>query len=79
MKALENRSILVPEDCAHGILTLEDNTDVIYLISQLFKPNFYAGVRYNDPAFQINWSAAIREISEKDANWPEFMDQESQL
>ena len=70
----ENRRMLyVPENCAHGFQTLEDNTEVFYQMSVLFRPESARGVRWNDPAFGIEWPQAGRRIiHHRDANYPDF-------
>lgn len=67
------KMIYVPEGFAHGYQTVEDNTEVLYLISEFFSPEFYAGVRWNDPAFKIVWPETKNIIiSDKDKNCPDF-------
>ena len=65
------RAVLIPEGVAHGFLTLEPDTDVLYQISPAFEPGHEAGVRWSDPAFGIEWPAQPRLISERDANYPD--------
>jgi|SRR5215472_3895922 len=62
----------VPEGCAHGFLTLADNTEVFYQMSEFYSPDFARGVRWNDPAFQITWPAKIEVISERDRTYADF-------
>jgi len=62
----------VPEDCAHGFLTLEDDTEVLYQMSQFFNAESARGARWDDPAFQIAWPHEIAVISERDKNYPDF-------
>jgi dTDP-4-dehydrorhamnose 3,5-epimerase len=62
----------VPEDCAHGFLTLEDDTEVLYQMSQFFSAESARGARWDDPAFQIAWPHEIAVISERDKNYPDF-------
>jgi dTDP-4-dehydrorhamnose 3,5-epimerase len=62
----------VPEDCAHGFLTLEDDTEVLYQMSQFFSAESARGVRWDDPAFRIAWPHEIAVISERDKNYPDF-------
>lgn len=64
------RGLYVPEGCAHGYLTLTDDTDVVYLVSEFYTPGAEAGIRWDDPALAIEWPAQVRVISEKDASWP---------
>jgi dTDP-4-dehydrorhamnose 3,5-epimerase len=69
----ENRlSIYIPAGIAHGFLTLDDNCEVFYQISEYFHPESSAGVRWDDPAFSIQWPADIRIISDRDRNYPDF-------
>lgn len=71
----ENRTMLyIPADFAHGFVTLEDNTEVDYLMSESYQPGTARGIRWNDPAFGIKWPIAVEEISERDAGWPDFSD-----
>lgn len=68
-----NRYMLyVPEGCAHGFLTLEDETEILYQISEFYRAELSQGVRWNDPAFQIIWPAKVETISERDRTYPNF-------
>lgn len=66
------RGLFIPAGCAHGFLTLEPDTDVEYLIDRDHAPGLGRGVRWNDPAFAVDWPAPPRLISERDAAWPDF-------
>jgi dTDP-4-dehydrorhamnose 3,5-epimerase len=69
----ENRTMLyVPEGFAHGFLTLEDETEVHYQISEFHAPGHARGFRWNDPAFGIAWPTDEKVISERDLNYPDF-------
>jgi dTDP-4-dehydrorhamnose 3,5-epimerase len=70
----ENYTMLyVPENFAHGYLALTDNTEIFYQVSQFYSPSHERGVRWNDPAFEIDWPNKRNiAISEKDSNWPDF-------
>lgn len=69
----ENRTMMyVPRGFAHAILTLTDDTEAIYLVSDTYAPDCERGVRWNDPAFGVEWPRQPTEISEKDAAWPDF-------
>jgi dTDP-4-dehydrorhamnose 3,5-epimerase len=69
----DNRTMLyVPEHFAHGFITLEDNTEVFYLVSEYYAPDCERGLRYNDPAFGVAWPGHIEAISEKDRTWPDY-------
>jgi dTDP-4-dehydrorhamnose 3,5-epimerase len=68
----ENRRMLyVPEKSAHGFLTLLDNTEVFYQISEFYHPESEMGVRWNDPEFAIKWPVELVQIiSPKDRGYP---------
>ncbi len=69
----ENRNMIyVPEGCAHGFLTLEDETEVFYQMSEFYNAESARGVRWNDPAFQIAWPEKVEVISERDRTYPNF-------
>jgi dTDP-4-dehydrorhamnose 3,5-epimerase len=69
----EKRNMLyIPEGCAHGFLTLEDATEILYQISEFYHPELSRGVRWDDPAFQINWPGGVKVISERDRTYPNF-------
>jgi dTDP-4-dehydrorhamnose 3,5-epimerase len=66
------RMLLVPKGCANAFLTLADETEVTYLVSEFYTPAAEMGVRWNDPAFGIRWPAEPAVISDKDRSWPDF-------
>ncbi len=68
----EPRALWVPEGCAHGFLSLEDDTWVGYQISAPYAPEYAGGVRYDDPRFGIRWPVEVAVISSKDAGYPDF-------
>ena len=72
LTADKRNMVYVPEGCAHGFLTLADDTEVFYQMSEFYSPESARGVRWNDPAFQIVWPAAIEVISERDRTYPDF-------
>ncbi len=65
-------AIFVPEGCAHGFLTLEDDTDILYQMGRPFVDGAGQGVRWNDPAFAIVWPAQPAVISPRDAGYPDY-------
>lgn len=70
----ENRKMIyIPEGFAHGFLTLADNTEVFYQISEFYMSEYSRGVRWNDPAFRIHWPDKIAVISDRDQNYPDFL------
>jgi dTDP-4-dehydrorhamnose 3,5-epimerase len=69
----DGRALYVPAGFAHGFQTLEDDTEVFYAISVPYEPSAGRGVRWDDPAFAIDWPSAVeRTISERDRTWPDF-------
>ncbi len=74
LTADNHRMLYVPEGFAHGYQTLADDTEVFYPVSQFYAPGAERGVRYNDPTFEIEWPLEVQVISEKDKNWPNYID-----
>jgi dTDP-4-dehydrorhamnose 3,5-epimerase len=72
LTAENRRQLYVPEGFAHGFQTLSGDTQVGYLISAFYAPQASGGVRYDDPAFAIDWPLPVSAISEKDRAWPDF-------
>jgi len=70
LTAERGESLFVAPGCAHGYLTLEPDTDVFYQASARYAPDSATGVRYDDPAFGIDWGAPILVVSETDRSWP---------
>jgi dTDP-4-dehydrorhamnose 3,5-epimerase len=66
------RMLYVPEGMAHGFQTLDDDTEVFYQMSTYYAPDHARGVRWNDPAFGIEWPADERTISDRDRHYPDF-------
>jgi dTDP-4-dehydrorhamnose 3,5-epimerase len=66
------RQLYIPKGVAHGFQTLTDDVEVGYLISERYRADAGAGVRYDDPAFGIAWPLPVSVISPKDAAWPDF-------
>jgi dTDP-4-dehydrorhamnose 3,5-epimerase len=64
--------LYIPEGFAHGFQTLEDDTEVLYQMSEFYHPESTRGVRWNDPAFGIKWPDIQPTISERDRNFPDF-------
>ena|SRR6266850_4170577 len=69
-----NRSMVyVPGDCGHGFQTLVDGTEVFYMVSKPYKPESGRGVRWNDPAFGIEWPyVGDRILLDRDESYPDF-------
>lgn len=67
-----HRMLYVPEGFAHGFQTLEHHTEVFYQMSQIYSPEHARGVRYNDPAFGIEWAVVDPVMNDRDRNYANF-------
>jgi dTDP-4-dehydrorhamnose 3,5-epimerase len=65
-------ALFVPEGVAHGFQTLEDDTDVLYQMTEFYNPECARGVRWNDPAFGIRWPLDEPVLSERDRAYVAF-------
>lgn len=74
LSAENHRMLYIPEGCAHGFQALEDNTEVVYQMSEFYHPESARGVRWDDPAFRITWPIKDVIISIKDASFGAFAD-----
>jgi dTDP-4-dehydrorhamnose 3,5-epimerase len=72
------KMLYVPKGFAHGFLTLEDNTEIFYQMSEFFAPDHARGFRWDDKLIGITWPNDIRVISERDRNLPDFVSPERQ-
>jgi dTDP-4-dehydrorhamnose 3,5-epimerase len=75
LTAENGRGLFVPEGCAHGFQTLVDATEVLYQMSTPYVPTAGRGVRWDDPAFGIEWPPPPpdgRTMSARDADYPDF-------
>ena len=66
------RMLYGSEGCATGFLSLENNCSMYYPSTEFYAPESAPAVRYNDPAFGIEWPGEAKVISEADSNWPDF-------
>jgi dTDP-4-dehydrorhamnose 3,5-epimerase len=73
LSADNGRALLIPEGVAHGFLTLEPDSDILYQIDRTFEFGHGRAVRWNDPAVAIDWPAAPEVISPADADLPDFV------
>jgi dTDP-4-dehydrorhamnose 3,5-epimerase len=64
--------LYVPKGFAHGFQTLEDASDLLYLMGQSYSAEHAGGVRWNDPAFRVRWPLPISSISAKDLAFPDY-------
>jgi dTDP-4-dehydrorhamnose 3,5-epimerase len=72
LTAANRRMMYVPQECAHGFLTLEDDTEVYYQMSEFYHPELARGVRWDDPSFQVKWPIPVEVISERDRTYTNF-------
>jgi len=73
LSAANRRAFYIPAGCAHGFQTLTDDAEVLYMIDTPYSPEHGRGVRWNDPAFGIDWPAESRRVmNERDAGYPDF-------
>lgn len=70
IRSQDGSSLLIPPGIAHGYLTLEPKTSVVYAMSIEFKKENYRGIRFDDPKFGIVLPKKPVEISEQDMEWP---------
>jgi dTDP-4-dehydrorhamnose 3,5-epimerase len=73
LSADNHRMLYIPAGFAHGFQSLTDDTEVFYQISAPYHPASARGVRWDDPAFGIQWPAAERIISDRDRHYPDFL------
>jgi len=72
LTADNRRSLYVPKGCAHGVLTLTNDAEVLYLIGDPYVPDAATGARWDDPAFGVEWPHAPRVMSDGDRSYPPF-------
>jgi len=70
LSAENGRMLYVPQGCGHGYQTLEEGTEMYYMTSEFYTPSAVRGVRFDDPAFGIQWPLVPTVVSEQDRNWP---------
>lgn len=73
LTAQNRQSLYIPKGFAHGFLTLTDGAEVFYQMFDPFVPGTGAGVRWDDPAFGIQWPNEPSVLSERDAAYPDFV------
>ncbi len=68
----DRRALYIPEGIAHGFQTLRDNTELFYQMFTSYAPEWQRGVRWDDPAFGIDWPIPAPIMSERDRSYPLF-------
>jgi dTDP-4-dehydrorhamnose 3,5-epimerase len=72
LSASNRKMLYIPEKFAHGFLTLEDDTEVFYQMSEFYSPESARGIRWNDPLFGIQLPLKVTVISERDRDYPDY-------
>lgn len=72
LSAENRKGLYIPPGCAHGFITLEDDTDVNYLMGETYHADLARGARWNDPVFAIKWPVEPIFMNERDAAYPNF-------
>lgn len=72
LSAANRRMLYAPKGCAHGFITLEPDTELLYMVSTPYHPQLERGFKWNDPFFKIQWPAEPHIISERDRSHPDF-------
>jgi len=73
LSAQNARALFIDAGIAHGYITLSDDTELLYHMAGFFEPDLARVVRWNDPAFAIQWPMPPAVISPRDANAPDFV------
>jgi dTDP-4-dehydrorhamnose 3,5-epimerase len=72
LSAENHRALYIPEGFAHGFLTLTDQSEVFYQMTEFYAPDAARGIRWNDPALSIEWPGPVAVISDRDGTFPDF-------
>lgn len=72
LTAASGDALFIPKGFAHGFLTLEDDSEVHYLMTDDYAPDAARGLRYDDPALGIRWPFAPASVAPKDLAWPPY-------
>jgi len=73
LTAGDDKALYLPVGIAHGFLTLVDHTEVLYLMGAPYRAEAAAGVRFDDPAFGIQWPEPVRVVSDRDRAYPDYL------
>jgi len=79
LSAENGRGLYVPKRFAHGFVTLENDTELTYLISESHTPNAEGGLRYDDPMLGVDWPLPARIVSPRDTAWSSICEIEGAL
>ena len=75
LSAENMKLFVIPEGFAHGFQSLEDDCEIMYLVTEFYAPEAEAGLRYSDPALKIEWPLPVADISAKDSAHPLITDE----
>ncbi len=67
---VNNKSLVIPEGCAHGFQVLEENSELLYLHTAFYTKEAEGGIFYNDPRLSIKWPLPVTDISDRDQTHP---------
>ena len=69
LDSINHDMLYIPKGIAHGFQTIDDNSEIYYKMSEYYRPEYYSGVKFDDPNLKINWPLELSNISETDKNW----------
>lgn len=72
LDASRHNAVWIPSGVAHGFQTLEDDSDVVYMMSESYRHELATGVRFDDPAFGIRWPLPVSVIADRDRHYPDY-------
>jgi dTDP-4-dehydrorhamnose 3,5-epimerase len=72
LTAMNRKAVYVPPGFAHGFQTLADDIELLYFMSDYYVPGASRGVRWNDPAFAIQWPRPLTTIADRDRDYPDL-------
>ena len=72
LTALNRLALYIPKGCAHGFLTLHDESEVLYQMAEPWVPEAARGVRFDDPSFGIEWPGEVVMVNERDRLYPDY-------
>lgn len=70
LNSKSNKMMIIPEGFAHGFQALTNDVKMLYLHTEFYQPEFEAGIRYSDPAINIDWPLDVTDVSDKDRTHP---------
>jgi dTDP-4-dehydrorhamnose 3,5-epimerase len=79
LTADDRRMAYVPRGCAHGFMSLAPASEVVYFASAFYAPQQERGLRWDDPTIGVTWPIDEVDVSPKDAAWPDFDPESSEL